>query len=148
MDILLIKDVQHLGEAGTIVTVKAGYAMNYLIPQGFAKVATASVKKQYEETLRQRAHKEAKLVADAEAQAALIAAQKLTVSAKVTEEGKLYGSVTADQLAEALSAKGVNVDRKDITILSEEVKTLGSYEASVKLYKAIKATFSFEVVAE
>lgn len=148
MDILLVKDVQNLGEAGTIVTVKAGYAVNYLIPQGFAKVATASVKKQFEENARQRAHKEAKLLADAEAQAALIAAQKPVVTAKVTEEGRLYGSVTADQLAAALEAKGITVDKKDITILSDEVKALGTYEASVKLHKAVKANFSFEVVAE
>jgi large subunit ribosomal protein L9 len=148
MEILLKKDVANLGYAGEIVKVKAGYAMNYLVPQGFATVATESVKKQHAETLRQRAHKEAKLVADAEALAATINAQTLEVSAKVGETGKLYGSVTTEQLAEALAAKGLNIDKKDITILAPEVKELGEYEAVVKLYKGLKGTFKFNVVAE
>ena len=148
MEILLKKDVANLGYAGEIVKVKAGYAMNYLVPQGFAVVATESVKKQHAETLRQRAHKEAKLVADAEALAATINAQVLEVSAKVGETGKLYGSVTTEQLAEALAAKGLNIEKKDITILAPEVKELGEYEAAVKLYKGIKGTFKFNVVAE
>ena len=148
MEILLKKDVANLGYAGEIVTVKTGYALNYLVPQGYASVATESVKKQYAETLRQRAHKEAKLVADAEALAAQIAAQTVKVAVKVSESGRIYGSVTTAQLADALVAAGLNVDKKDITILAEEVKELGTYEASVKLYKAIKANFNFEVVAE
>ena len=148
MEILLKKDVANLGYAGEIVKVKAGYAMNYLVPQGFATVATESVKKQHAETLRQRAHKEAKLVADAEALAATINAQVLEVSAKVGETGKLYGSITTEQLAEALAAKGLNIEKKDITILADEVKELGEYEAVVKLYKGIKGTFKFNVVAE
>ena len=148
MEILLKKDVANLGYAGEIVKVKAGYAMNYLVPQGFATVATESVKKQHAETLRQRAHKEAKLVADAEALAATVNAQGLEVAAKVGETGKLYGSVTTEQLAEALAAKGLNIEKKDITILAPEVKELGEYEAVVKLYKGIKGTFKFNVVAE
>ena len=148
MEILLKKDVANLGYAGEIVTVKTGYALNYLVPQGFAAVATESVKKQHAETLRQRAHQEAKLVADAEALAAQIAAQTVKVAAKVSETGRIYGSVTAAQLAEALNAAGIAVDKKDITITSEEVKELGTFEAVVKLYKGIKAAFNFEVVAE
>ncbi len=148
MEILLKKDVANLGYAGEIVKVKAGYAMNYLVPQGMATVATESVKKQHAETLRQRAHKEAKLVADAEALAATVAAQEIEVKAKVSENGKLYGSVTTMDLEAALAAKGLNIDKKDITILANEVKELGAYEASVKIYKAIKATFKFNVVAE
>ena len=122
--------------------------MNYLVPQGMATVATESVKKQHAETLRQRAHKEAKLVADAEALATTVAAQEIEVKAKVSENGKLYGSVTTMDLEAALAAKGLNIDKKDITILANEVKELGAYEASVKIYKAIKATFKFNVVAE
>ncbi|MBP5637353.1 MAG: 50S ribosomal protein L9 [Bacteroidales bacterium] len=148
MEILLKKEVANLGYADEIVKVKAGYAMNYLIPQGYAVVATESVKKQHAETLRQRAHKEAKLVADAEALAATLSAQTVEVKVKVSESGKLYGSVTTMELAEALAAKGVNVDKKDITILAAEVKEIGEYEASVKLYKGIKGTFKFNVVAE
>ena len=133
MEILLKKDVANLGYAGEIVKVKAGYAMNYLVPQGMATVATESVKKQHAETLRQRAHKEAKLVADAEALAATVAAQEIEVKAKVSENGKLYGSVTTMDLEAALAAKGLNIDKKDITILANEVKELGAYEASVKI---------------
>jgi large subunit ribosomal protein L9 len=148
MEILLKKDVANLGYAGEIVTVKSGYALNYLVPQGFATVATESVKKQHAETLRQRAHKEAKLVADAEALAAKIAAQTVKVAAKVSETGRIYGSVTAAQLAEALKAAGIEIEKKDITITSEEVKELGTFEAVAKIYKGIKAAFNFEVVAE
>ena len=148
MEILLKKDVANLGYADEIVNVKTGYALNYLVPKGFATVATPSVKKQHEETLRQRAHKEAKFVADAEALAAQLAAQAPKVAVKVSESGKIYGSVTAAQLADALAQVGINVDKKDITINAPEVKELGTYEAVVKLYKAIKGTFNFEVVAE
>ena len=148
MEIILKKDVAKLGNADDIVTVKSGYAINYLIPQGYAVLATESAKKMHAENLRQRAHKEAKLRADAEALAAKLAETLVKVSAKVSETGKIYGSVTTAQIAEALVAAGVNVDKKDITIISESVKELGTYEASVKCYKDIKGTFKFEVIAE
>lgn len=147
MEILLKKDVANLGYAGEIVKVKAGYAVNYLVPQGFATVATESVKKQHAETLRQRAHKEAKLVADAEALAAKLAEQTLKVAVKVSESGKIYGSVTSAQLAEALQAAGLDIDKKNITIPSD-IKELGTYEAVVKIYKGIKGAFKFDVVSE
>ncbi len=147
MEILLKKDVANLGYAGEIVKVKAGYAVNYLVPQGFATVATESVKKQHAETLRQRAHKEAKLVADAEALAAKLAEQTLKVAVKVSESGKIYGSVTSAQLAEALQAVGLDIDKKNITIPSD-IKELGTYEAAVKIYKGIKGAFKFDVVSE
>ena len=146
MKIILKKAVANLGEVDEIVEVKNGYAINYLVPQGYAIVATPSNLKQHEETLRQLAHKEAKKVADAEALAAKIAAQTVKVAVKVSEAGKIYGSVTAAQLADALVAAGVEVDKKDITV--PEVKELGAYEAVVKVYKAVKATLAFEVVAE
>ena len=147
MEILLKKDVENLGQAGELVSVKTGYALNYLIPQGYAVVATESVKKQYAETVRQRAHKEAKLVADAEALAAKLGATPVTVAVKVSESGKIYGSVTTAQVAEALVAAGLEVDKKNIT-LAEDIKELGSYAATVKVYKAIKATVALNVVAE
>jgi large subunit ribosomal protein L9 len=146
MKIILKKAVANLGEVDEIVEVKNGYAINYLVPQGYAIVATPSNLKQHEETLRQRAHKEAKKVADAEALAAKIAAQTVKVAVKVSEAGKIYGSVTAAQLADALVAAGIEVDKKDITV--PDVKELGAYEAVVKVYKAVKATLAFEVVAE
>ena len=147
MEIILKKDVANLGHADDVVKVKAGYALNYLIPQGFATLATASALKQHAETIRQRAHKEAKKMADAEALAAQISGVLVKVAVKVSETGKIYGSVTTAQLAEALVAAGIEVDKKDITILSD-VKELGVYEAEVKCYKAVKGTLKFEVVAE
>lgn len=146
MDILLKQDVAKLGHEGDIVSVKTGYAVNYLIPQGLAILATDSVKKVHAENLRQRAHKEAKIVADAEALAAKLTETPVSVAVKVSEKGKIYGSVTTGQLAEALVAAGIEIDKKDITI-ADTIKELGSYEAKVKCYKDIVATVTFEVVA-
>ncbi len=148
MEIILKKDVANLGHADDIVNVKTGYAVNYLIPQGYAILATSSAKKVLAENIRQRAHKEAKFRADAEALAAKLAETLVKVTAKVSETGKIYGSVTTAQIAEALVAAGINVDKKDITIISESVKEVGTFEASVKCYKEIKGTVKFEVVAE
>ena len=141
------KEVANLGEAGDVVEVKGGYAQNYLIPQGFATVATPSALKQLEETKRQRAHKEAKLVADAEALAAKIEAAPVKVAVKVSESGKIYGSVTTAQIEEALKAVGIEVEKKNITI-PEDIKALGEYEGTVKCYKAVKAAVKFIVEAE
>ena len=146
MKIILKKEVANLGEVLDVVEVKAGYAQNYLIPQGFALAATSSALKMREETIRQRAHKEAKLVADAEALAAKVAATPVKVTVKVSESGKIYGSVTSAQVAEALQAAGVEVDKKNITL--PEIKAVGEYEAVVKCYKAVKAALNVEVVAE
>ena len=146
MKIILKKEVANLGEVLDVVEVKAGYAQNYLIPQGFAIAATSSALKMREETIRQRAHKEAKLVADAEALAAKVAATPVKVTVKVSESGKIYGSVTSAQVAEALQAAGVEVDKKNITL--PEIKSVGEYEAVVKCYKAVKATLNVEGVAE
>lgn len=146
MEIILKKDVANLGHADDIVKVKTGYAVNYLIPQGYAILATASAKKVHAENLRQRAHKEAKFIADAEALAATLAATEVTVSAKASENGKLFGAITTAQLSEALAAAGINVDKKDITL--EPAKELGTFEATVKCYKAVKGTFKYTIVAE
>lgn len=148
MQVILKKDVANLGHADDVVNVRTGYAVNYLVPQGFATVATKSALKQHEETVRQRAHKEANKVAEAEALAAKISSMLVKVSAKVSENGKIYGSVTPAQLAEALAAAGVEIDKKDISIISSDVKTLGVYDAEVKCYKETKGEFKFEVIAE
>ena len=148
MEIILKKDVANLGHADDIVKVKNGYAVNYLIPQGFAILATPSAKKILAENIRQRAHKEAKFRADAEALAAKLAETTVKIAVKISESGKIYGSVTTQQVADALAAAGIELDKKDITILSDSVKEAGVYEASVKCYKDIKGTFKFEVVAE
>lgn len=146
MEIILKKDVANLGYTDEIVNVKTGYAVNYLIPQGYAILATPSAKKVLAENLRQRAHKEAKLVADAEALAAKLAATPVTVAVKVSESGKIYGSVTTADVAAALAEAGVQVDKKDITI--DSVKELGEYDATVKCYKGVKGTVKVTVVAE
>ena len=137
MKIILKKEVANLGEAGEVVNVKTGYALNYLVPQGFATVATASALKQHEETIRQRAHKEAKIVADAEAAAAKLSAAVVSISAKANADGQLFGSVSAAQVAEALAAQGFEVEKKDITV--PEIKQAGEYEASIKVYKTVAA---------
>ena len=145
MKIILKKDVANLGDAGEIVEVKTGYARNYLIPQGFATVATPSALKQHEETLRQRAHKEAKIVADAQALAAKIEAVEVKLAAKVGESGKLYGAVTANQVADALAEAGIEVDKKNVTV--PEIKELGEFEAKVKCYKGVFANVKVLVSA-
>ncbi len=145
MEVILIKDVENIGYADQIVNVKPGYANNFLIPQGYAKAATESARKVLAENIKQRAHKEAKLVADAEALAAKIAENPVVISMKA-EDGKIFGSVTAANIAEALAGKGIAVDRKNISV--DSVKTVGEYEAVAKLYKGITATVKFSVVAE
>ena len=145
MEVILIKDVENLGYASDIVNVKPGYANNYLIPQGFAKSATASAKKVLAENLRQRAHKDAKILADAQALAEKIANLPLVITVKA-EEGMIFGAVTSADVAEALAAKEVVVDRKAITV--ESIKTVGEYTAEVKLHREVKATVSLSVVAE
>lgn len=145
MEIILIKDVENLGYADQIVNVKPGYANNFLIPQGYAKAATESARKVLAENIKQRAHKEAKLIADAEALAAKIAETMLVFSMKA-EEGRIFGSVTAANIAEALAEKGISVDRKNISV--DAVKTVGEFEAVAKLYKGQQATIKFSVVAE
>ena len=145
MQIILIKDVDKLGYANDIVDVKPGYANNSLLPQGYAKVATESAKKVLAENLRQRAHKEAKILADAQALAEKIENLAFTLTAKAEEE-KIFGSITSADLAAALAEKGIEVDRKTITL--DAVKTLGEYTATVKLHREVKATVKFSVVAE
>ena len=146
MKIILKKDVAQLGDAGEVVEVKTGYALNYLVPQGFAAIGTPSALKQHEETIRQRAHKEAKNIAEAEAKAAKLSAQPVKVAVKVGESGKLYGSVTSAQVAAALEALGFEVDKKNVEV--PEIKELGEFEAKVKCYKGVFADVKIEVVSE
>ena len=145
MEVILIKDMDNLCYANDIVNVKPGYANNYLIPQGFAKAATASAKKVLAENLKQRAHKDAKILADAQALAEKIANLPLVVKVKA-EEGKIFGSVTSADIATALAEKEIVVDRKVISV--DSIKTVGEYEASVKLHREVKAVVKISVVAE
>ena len=146
MEIILKEDIAGLGYKNDIVKVKDGYGRNYLIPQGKAVIATESAKKVLAENERQRAHKLAKIKADAEAQAAKLNGVKVTISAKVNEDGTIFGGVGAAQVAEALAAKGFEIDRK--AIVAETVKQAGEYTATINLHKEVKAEVAFEVVAE
>ena len=145
MEIILIKDVENLGYANDIVNVKPGYANNYLIPQGFAKAATASAKKVLAENLKQRAHKDAKILADAQALAEKIANLPLTFAVKA-EEGRIFGTITSADIAAALAEKGVEVEKKNVTV--EAINTVGEYKAAVKLHREVKAEITLSVVAE
>ena len=147
MEIILLEDFQNLGYKDDVVSVKNGYGRNYLIPQGKAILATPSAKKVLAENLKQRAHKLAKIKADAEELAAKINGISLTIGAKTSATGTIFGSVNNIQLAEALAKKGFDIDRKVIYI-NDNVKELGTYKAIVKLHKEVSAEINFEVVAE
>ncbi|MDR0414927.1 MAG: 50S ribosomal protein L9 [Prevotellaceae bacterium] len=148
MEIILKQDVANLGSKDDIVKVKNGYANNYLVPYGYAIFATASAKKVHAENQRQRAHKLEKIKTDAVALAAKLEGVLLTVGAKASSTGKIFGSVNTIQLSEALKAKGFEIDRKQITISDEQVKELGKYGAEVKLHRDVTVKIDFEVVEE
>jgi len=145
MELILRQDVQNLGFKDDIVTVKNGYGRNYLIPQGFAHLATSSAKKVLAENLKQRAHKEAKIVADAKASADALKALEIKISAKAGGE-KLFGSITNIDIAAALANAGQEIDRKFIT--SGIVKRTGKYSASIRLHRDVIVEIPYEIVAE
>ena len=149
MEIILKQDVPNLGHKDDIVIVRNGYATNYLIPQGFANMATPSAKKMHAENLRQRAHKDAKIREEAAALAAKLEGIQVTLATKVSSTGKIFGSVNNIQIAEALAAKGFEIDRRNITITEKDaVKEVGIYDATVKCHRDIKANIKIEVVGE
>ena len=146
MDVLLKNNVDNLGDKDEIVSVKNGYGRNYLIPQGKAVLATESIKKMNAETLRQRAHKAEKVKAEAEKSVAKLEKAKIKVTAKVGENGKIFGSVSNVQVAEALVSAGFEVERKSIKLIGDAIKTAGKYKANVQLHKEISVEIEFEVV--
>jgi len=148
MEVILLKNVHKLGYRDEIVEVKPGYGRNYLIPQGYATLATPSSKKAHEEKLKQRAHKESKILAEAEELAAKLAEVSLKIATKVGDSGKIFGSINTVQLSEALKEAGYDIDRKSLKIKEEAIKEIGTYEAEVSLHKKVKATIKFEVVGE
>lgn len=147
MKIILKEDVRGLGYKDDVVEVKDGYGRNYLIPQGKAVVATSSALKVLAENQRQRAHKLAQIKADAEAAAAALEGVALTIGAKTSATGTIFGSINAIQIAEALEKLGHNVDRKIITI-KENIKEVGKYTATIQFHKEVAVELPFEVVAE
>ncbi|MGB3617075.1 MAG: 50S ribosomal protein L9 [Catalinimonas sp.] len=147
MDIILKEDVKGLGYKDDLVTVKPGYGRNYLIPQGMAVLANNANRRVREENIRQASHKAEKIKQDAEALAAAIGDEKLRVTAKVGESGRIFGAVTPLQLSDALQAKGHEVDRRKIEF-DGEVKSTGDYTATLRLHRDVHHTLHFEVVPE
>ena len=145
MELILKQDVQNLGFKDDVVSVKAGYGRNFLIPQGFAAMATPSAKKVLAENLKQKAHNEAKIVADAQKQAEALKATEIKITAKAGGD-KLFGSVTNIDIAEALEKAGQTIDRKYIT--SGIVKRTGKYTANVRLHRDVVVELPYEIVAE
>ena len=148
MEIILIQDVNKLGQKDDIVNVKDGYGRNYLIPRGYAIAATPSAKKMHAENLRQRAHKEEKIRTQAQELAAKMADLKIVVGAKTSSSGKIFGSVNTIQIAEALREKGFEIDRKSISLPEDQIKEVGKYKAVVRLHREVKVDIDFEIVAE
>ncbi|SDL46207.1 50S ribosomal protein L9 [Kriegella aquimaris] len=147
MEVILKQDVEHLGFKDDLVSVKNGYGRNYLIPQGLAAIATSSAKKVLAENLKQRAHKEKKVVDAASKTAEALKALEMKISAKTGAGDKLFGSVTTIDLAEALSKEGHTIDKKYINILGGSVKRTGPYNAQIRLHRDVVVDFAFEVVA-
>jgi len=145
MEIILKQDVQNLGFKDDIVNVKPGYGRNFLIPQGFATMATPSAKKVLAENLKQKAHKEAKVVADAQSLAEALKALEIKITVKAGGD-KLFGSVTNSDIAEALEKAGHTIDRKFIT--SGTVKRTGKYTAAVRLHRSVIVELAYEIVGE
>ena len=147
MKLILKEDIANLGYKDDVVDVKSGYGRNYLIPQKKAVIATPSALKQLAEDQKQRAHKLAQIKADAEAAAAALEGVTLTIGAKTSSTGTIFGSVNNIQIAEALEKLGHNVDRKLIYI-KDSIKEVGSYKATIKFHKDVSVEIPFEVVSE
>jgi large subunit ribosomal protein L9 len=148
MEVILKQDIKGLGFKDDKVKVANGYGRNFLLPKGMATLATESAKKMHAEILKQRAFKEDKLRKEATSNVEKLAGLSIKVGAKAGENGKIFGSVTTIQLADALNKAGYTVERKNIEITEEAIKQLGSYTAKVRLYKEIMANITFEVIAD
>lgn len=148
MEVILKKNVDNLGYANEVVTVKPGFGRNFLIPQGYAILATASARKAHAEIMKQKSHKDSKILAEAQELGAKLEATSVKILTKVGEKGKIFGSVNTVQLSEALKAEGVDIDRKSLKIKDEPIREIGSYQATANLHKDVQTTFTFEVVGE
>ena len=148
MDIILKDDFPGLGHKDDIITVKDGYGRNFLIPKGFAILATATTRKIHTENLRQRAHKEEKIKNKALDQAKKLEDISLTIGAKTSTKGKIFGSVNPIQISEALEKAGFEIDRKIITLKDDPIKEIGKYVANIKLHREVEVEIEFEIVSE
>jgi large subunit ribosomal protein L9 len=148
MEIILKQDMPNLGHKDDIIAVKNGYARNYLIPKGFAVNATKTARKVHEENLRQRSHKEAQLKDAATQMAKKLESVNITIGAKTSTKGKIFGSVNTIQISEELTKQGYTIDRKDITIKEDLIKEVGKYTATVKLHREVMVEIPFEIISE
>lgn len=148
MELILKEDVQNLGFKDDLVNVKNGFGRNYLIPQGLAAMATPSAKKVLAENLKQKAHKEKKIVDEATKMAEAIKQLEIKILAKAGAGDKLFGSITNMNLAESLEKAGHSIDKKYISILGGSIKRTGPYNAQIRLHREVIIDFPFEVVAE
>ncbi|MBK7871146.1 MAG: 50S ribosomal protein L9 [Saprospiraceae bacterium] len=148
MEIILLKDIEKVGEKHTVVTVKDGYGRNYLIPQGFALVANKSNRDKLDDLKRKEAEVEAKVIAEFQVIADKVKDVILKIGAKAGTSGKLFGSVTNVQIAAALKDQvGIEIERRKI-LIEDDIKELGTYTATLDLHKKVDAKVQFEVVAE
>ena len=147
MQVILLEDISNLGYKDDVVTVKSGYGRNYLIPTKKAVIASESAKKVLAENLRQRAHKLEKIKSNAQELAAKLEGVSLTIGAKTSSTGTIFGSVTNIQIAEELAKKGFEVERKQI-VIKDSVKEVGNYKATLKLHKEVSVEIPFEVISE
>lgn len=148
MEVILLQEIARLGSKDDVISVKNGYGRNYLIPQKMAVIATESAKKVLAENTKQRAHKEAKLKDLALSLAEKLKTVQLVIGAKTSTTGKIFGSINTIMLAEAINAKGFEIDRKQILISDDSVKEIGNYTAKIKLHKEVIIELGFEVVSE
>jgi large subunit ribosomal protein L9 len=148
MEIILLQDVNKLGQKDDLVNVKNGYGRNFLIPKGYAIAASPSAKKMHAENLKQKSHKEEKIKAEAQQLAGKLNGVKISVGAKTSTSGKIFGSVNTIQIAEALKEKGFDIDRKTITLPEDQIKEVGTYKAVVKLHRDVKVEIEFEIIGE
>lgn len=148
MELILTKDVENVGFKDDVVTVKNGYGRNFLIPHGFAILATESAKKVLAENLRQRAHKEAKAIEDANKQAEKLRGLELKLFAKAGTGNKLFGSVTNADLTDEFAKNGIELDKRYVQIVGGAVKALGNYEAKIRLHREVNVDITFEVAAQ
>ena len=149
MEVILKKDIPSLGDADELITVKNGYARNYLIPKGYAILATESMKKVLAENIKQKAYKEDKIHKEAEVLAKAVENITVKIGAKAASTGKIFGSVNAMQIADAIKDQfNYNIDRKKIFVDGDSIKEVGTYSATVKFHKDISVAINFEVFAE
>lgn len=148
MDVILKKDVDNLGFKDDVVAVKNGYGRNYLIPHGYAELATPSARKVLSETLKQRAYKEQKHIDEAKKQAEKLNNLEIKITAKAGAGDKLFGSITNGDLADALAKEGVEIEKKYISIAGGNIKRLGQYDATLRFHREVISNFSFDVVGD